>query len=137
MQKQYNAYSMFTYDSAVMPVWVSSETESLLQDEMPHRKSGVYCRNVHCTQPVVFFQETKQRKRGLKEKVRRKDRRRAGQRVVNRWEYFSWISGSDSVCVCLSYSISACISHMCDLLANAFLGIRRSQWYHPRKSVKT
>lgn len=105
MQKQYNAYSMFTYDSAVMrmpPVWVSSETESLLQDEMPHRKSGVYCRNVHCTQPVVFFQETKQRKRGLKEKVRRKDRRRDRQREVSRWECTSAGYLDLIVCMCVS-----------------------------------
>lgn len=113
MQKQYNAYSMFTYDSAVMPVWVSSETESLLQDEMPHRKSGVYCRNVHCTQPVVFFQETKQRKRGLKEKVRRKDRRRAGQRVVNRWESTSAGSLDLIVCVCVCHIVFQLAFHIC------------------------
>lgn len=62
-----------------------SETESLKQDEMPHRKSGLDCRRVQYSNcGPSFFQGTIQRKGGLKEKVRRKDRRDK-PRMVSRW----------------------------------------------------
>lgn len=41
----------------VSSVWVSSETVSLLQDEMPYRKSGVYGRNVFNLCALRFFKK--------------------------------------------------------------------------------
>lgn len=91
MLKHTLTQSLSTYDAGQSCVFhllgFLCETESLQQDEMPHKKSVLYCGNVDCTQPVVpsfFLEVTKQRKSGLKEKVRRKDRRRDRQRVVNR-----------------------------------------------------